>query len=57
MTWLIGVLATATTVDGDDQWLVDSTPVECCRSRDTVKRSGLAGWAEYGYCASHSRCC
>ncbi len=23
--------------------------------RDTVRRSALAGWAEYGYCASHSR--
>jgi hypothetical protein len=34
---------------------VDSTPVECGRSRETVKRSDLAGWAEYGYCASHSR--
>jgi hypothetical protein len=34
---------------------VDSTPVECARSRDAVKRSDLAGWAEYGYCASHSR--
>ena len=31
------------------------TPVECARSRDTVGRSDLAGWAEYGYCASHSR--
>ncbi|MEU5698944.1 transposase [Streptomyces aurantiacus] len=30
-------------------------PVECGRSRETVKRSELAGWAEYGYCASHSR--
>jgi Transposase DDE domain len=30
-------------------------PVECGRSRDTAKRSDLAGWAEYGYCASHSR--
>ncbi len=39
----------------DDVWLVDSTPVECGRSRETQKRSGLAGWAEYGYCASHSR--
>jgi hypothetical protein len=29
--------------------------VECGRSRETVKRSDLAGWAEYGYCASHSR--
>lgn len=39
----------------DDTWLVDSTPVECGRSRETAKRSDLAGWAEYGYCASHSR--
>ncbi|OUC97177.1 hypothetical protein CA984_12275 [Streptosporangium minutum] len=29
--------------------------VECGRSRETVKRSDLAGWAAYGYCASHSR--
>ncbi|WP_077240402.1 transposase [Actinomyces denticolens] len=36
-------------------WLTDSTPVECARSRPTVKRSDLAGWAGYGYCASHSR--
>jgi hypothetical protein len=35
--------------------VVDSTPVECGRSRQTVKRSALAGWAQYGYCASHSR--
>ena len=39
----------------DDVWLVDSTPVECGTSRETQKRSDLAGWAEYGYCASHSR--
>lgn len=39
----------------DDIWLIDSTPVECGRSRETVKRSDLAGWATYGYCASHSR--
>lgn len=39
----------------DDVWVVDSTPVECGRSRETAKRSELAGWAEYGYCASHSR--
>jgi hypothetical protein len=36
-------------------WLVDSTPVECARSRPTVQRSELAGVAGYGYCASHSR--
>ena len=39
----------------DDVWLVDSTPVECGRSRETTRRSDLAGWATYGYCASHSR--
>lgn len=49
------LLATETSVWSDDVWIVDSTPVECGRSRETVKRSDLAGWAEYGYCASHSR--
>ncbi|MCC0096590.1 IS982 family transposase [Streptomyces flavotricini] len=48
-------LATDTALWGDDVWIVDSTPVECGRSRETAKRSDLAGWAEYGYCASHSR--
>jgi hypothetical protein len=38
----------------DDVWIVDSTPVECGRSRETVKRSELTGLAEYGYCASRS---
>jgi Transposase DDE domain len=53
--WLIGVLARETTLWTDDVWVVDSTPVECARSRDAAQRSDLAGWAEYGYCASHSR--
>ncbi len=35
--------------------LLDSTPVPCGASRQTAKRSELAGWAAYGYCASHSR--
>jgi hypothetical protein len=46
----------------DDLLLVDSTPVECARSRETVKRAGanslggaLSDAADYGYCASHSR--
>ena len=39
----------------DNQWIVDSTPVPCGMSRPTVRRSELAGWAGYGYCASHSR--
>jgi len=53
--WLIGILARDTSLWTDDVWVADSTPVECARSRETVKRSDLAGWAEYGYCASHSR--
>jgi len=55
MTWLIAELGAQASIGGDDVWLVDSTPVECGRSRETQKRSDLAGWAEYGYCASHSR--
>lgn len=55
MSWLISALAAQTTAASDDVWLVDSSPVECGRSRETQKRSNLAGWAEYGYCASHSR--
>jgi Transposase DDE domain len=51
----IRILAAGTSTWTDDVWVVDSTPVECGRSRETAKRSDLAGWAEYGYCASHSR--
>lgn len=39
----------------DQLRLVDSTPVPCAASRETVKRSALAGWAGYGYCKSHHR--
>ena len=53
--WLTGALARDTAVWTDDVWVVDSTPVECGRSKETVRRSDLAGYAEYGYCASHSR--
>ena len=55
MSWLVATLGGQTSVGTDDVWVIDSTPVECARSRETVKRSDLAGWAEYGYCASHSR--
>jgi hypothetical protein len=51
----IRAVATDTSLWTDDVWIVDSTPVECGRSRETTKRSALAGWAQYGYCASHSR--
>ena len=52
---VIAHLVAQTSSVSDDVWVVDSTPVECGRSRETAKRSDLAGWAEYGYCASHSR--
>jgi hypothetical protein len=35
--------------------LLDSTPVPCGQSRQTVRRSELAGHAAYGWCAAHSR--
>ncbi|MGH3157087.1 MAG: transposase [Streptosporangiaceae bacterium] len=35
--------------------LMDATPVPCGHSVITARRSGLAGWAGYGYCPSHSR--
>ncbi|MFG1711352.1 IS982 family transposase [Nonomuraea sp. M3C6] len=52
---VIWMLATSSDFWLDDCWIVDSTPVPCGMSRPTVKRSDLAGWAGYGYCASHSR--
>lgn len=55
MQAVIAHLAADTGLWSDDVWIADSTPVECGRSRETVKRSDLAGFAEYGYCASHSR--
>jgi hypothetical protein len=35
--------------------LMDATAVPCGQSAVTAKRSGLSGYAGYGYCASHSR--
>jgi hypothetical protein len=52
---VVGVLARDTTLWTDDVWVGDSTPIECGRSTQTAGRSELAGWAQYGYCASHSR--
>ncbi len=48
-------LATLCPSWADQLRLFDATPVPCGRSRETVKRSALAGVAGYGYCASHSR--
>jgi hypothetical protein len=62
LEWLMGVFASQSPGFDDDLLLIDSTPVECARSRETVKRGGisslgdaLSNAAEYGYCASHSR--
>ena len=59
---LIAEFASHSPGSSDDMLLVDSTPVECARSRETVKRGGqssladaLSDAADYGYCASHSR--
>jgi hypothetical protein len=40
---------------GDQLRLVDSTPVPCAASRETVRRSALWPDAGYGYCKSHHR--
>ena len=52
---VITELARDTPTFGEVTRLIDSTPVPCAASRETVKRSDLAGHAGYGYCASHSR--
>jgi hypothetical protein len=59
---LIGTFAARSPGYHDDLLLADSTPVECARSRETVKRSGssclgdaIGNAADYGYCASHGR--
>jgi hypothetical protein len=55
LNWLIRQPGQDTSLWTDDVWVADSTPVECARSRGTVKGSALVGWAEYGCCASRSR--
>ena len=55
LEWLMGVFACQSPGFSDDLLLVDSTPVPCAASRETVKRSALADAAGYGYCAAHSR--
>ncbi|HYM45626.1 MAG TPA: IS982 family transposase [Solirubrobacteraceae bacterium] len=55
LEWLLGVFAQQSPGSHSQLLLVDSTPVECARSRETVKRSALGDAADYGYCTSHSR--
>jgi hypothetical protein len=52
---LVSALARSSPSFCDRLRLLDSTPVPCGQSRETVKRSQLAGHAAYGYCAAHSR--
>ncbi len=42
MAPLVSMLGADTQIADDDVWVVDSTPVECGRSRETAKRSDLA---------------
>lgn len=53
--WLVGIFASHSPGADDSVVLLDSTPVECGRSRETAKRSALGDAAGYGYCRSHSR--
>jgi hypothetical protein len=39
----------------DSLRLLDATPVPCAASRETVKRSEIAGSGGYGFCAAHTR--
>jgi len=52
---LLNAVAFASPSWCDNVRLLDSTPVPCAASRETVKRSDFAGHAAYGWCASHSR--
>jgi hypothetical protein len=45
---VIRAIACDTTLWTDDGWVVDSTPVECGRSRQTAMRSQLSGWRSTG---------
>src|SRR5579871_1894378 len=53
--WLLGIFASQSPGFEDDLLLIDSTPIECARSRETANRSQLGDAADYGWCTSHSR--
>jgi hypothetical protein len=53
--WLSGVFATRSPGYHDDLVLLDSTPIECGRSLETVRRSRLGDCCGYGWSRSHSR--
>lgn len=41
---IVRVLAADTDLSHGTVWITEATPVECARSRPTVRRSDLAGW-------------
>ena len=51
LRWLAG----GTPPSAERVRLMDATPISCGQSVITARRSGLYGWAGYGYCPSHSR--
>jgi len=51
--WLMAHFAQQSPGFADDLLLIDSTPVESARSRETAQRSALSEVAGYGYCAAH----
>jgi hypothetical protein len=53
--WLAEVFAAQSPGYHDDLVLLDSTPVECGRSLQTVRRSALGDCCGYGWSRSHSR--
>lgn len=55
LSWLLVIFSEQSPGFYDNLLLIDSTPVECGRSRETAQRSALAEVCDYGYCASHSR--
>ncbi len=55
LKWLLVIFAQQSPGFYDSLLLIDSTPVECARSRETVLRSALSDLCDYGYCPSHSR--
>ncbi len=58
LEWRMGIFASQSPGFQDDLLLIDSTPIECARSRETVKRSALRRhrWvATGGQCGSRDR--
>ena len=53
--WLLGIFCSRSPGAADDLLLLDSTPVECGRSLETVRRSALGDVCGYGWSRSHSR--